>query len=328
MEYRGDGMDDIRIGVIGTDNGHGAIYSSFFNGWDHDVPLLTRLGDGSVALGHYSWGLRLREYELRDPPLVPIDGARVTRIWSQNLHDAALVARGCEIASVCEDVGEVYDDVDAVMVLHGDPTQNLRHARTALRRGLPTFIDKPLATDMATVEQIIQAAEESRTPWFTGSALRYSPELLVGRKAIEPAIGRAVSASVQCPLNFEQYGIHALEILSVLFGAQSRLVDARAYPDRDVVLIEQANGPSTLIENVRHLRAPVYQVRLFSAEGDFAVPLGKPVSSLPYLAARFVEMVRTRRPPVEAVAALQVLPTYVAALDALALSADPRARSA
>jgi predicted dehydrogenase len=299
-------MDDVRIGIVGTDNGHAAIYSSFFNGWRADVPLMTRLPDGSVALGHYIWGMRLAELQRLQPPAIPIAGARVTRLWGRR-EDVDLISRACEIEHPCADLDEIYEDVDAVMVLAGDPARNAGYAEPALRRGLPTYIDKPLCEDIATGERIFELANSSGAPCFTGSSLRYAPELRAARDVVQSTVGRVLSASVLCPRDFAQYGVHAVEMLALLFGTQGRVIDGRAYPDRDVAVVQYDSGVLASIEHILDLTHPFYRLTAVGTGGVHDVVLSRPVTPLFNLAHEFLRMVQTRRPPQPAAEALQVM---------------------
>jgi hypothetical protein len=76
-------MTDLRVGIIGTDNTHGHVYSGYINGWSHDEPIPTSVANYTAAgPTMYRWAATLRELELEKPPRVPIPGARVTRLWS------------------------------------------------------------------------------------------------------------------------------------------------------------------------------------------------------------------------------------------------------
>ena len=126
-------------------------------------------------------------------------------------HAAAVLAHeGAELACVVDpDAGRRtlfdvpgYDSLDAVDVavdgailatpsgLHAD------HAVTALRRGWPCIVEKPIAGDRAGARRIVEASEATGLPVLTGHHRRYHGSVRRLRDLIgEGAIGRPVAAT-------------------------------------------------------------------------------------------------------------------------------------
>ena len=80
--------------------------------------------------------------------------------------------------SRCATIEELCEKSDAIVILApSNPEKHLGYAKTVLRYGKPTYIDKPFAPDLRTAKEIFALAEQYGTPFFSTSALRYAEEL-------------------------------------------------------------------------------------------------------------------------------------------------------
>lgn len=89
-------------------------------------------------------------------------------------------AQWCEKNGVtlCQTLEELCEKSDVILVLApSDPDKHLPYAKTVLRYGKPTYIDKTFAPDLAQAEQIFALSKQYGTPFFSTSALRYADEL-------------------------------------------------------------------------------------------------------------------------------------------------------
>lgn len=143
------------------------------------------------------------------------DEARITTALAENPdHDAELRAAGLEIHSV---VDGVLGAVDAVIVAHRDGDRHLELALPGLRRGMPTLIDKPLATTVADAKVLADLA--STAPVTTGSVLQWHP--VVQRLSAHPpstleATGPADPRDPNAGVFF--YGVHVAEAACAAAG--------------------------------------------------------------------------------------------------------------
>jgi len=78
---------------------------------------------------------------------------------------------------VCKSLDEVSEDVDLVFVANcGDNgSEHRRLATPGIRKGVPTFIDKPFAYDLADARALVSLARKHGTPILSMSMLRVSP---------------------------------------------------------------------------------------------------------------------------------------------------------
>lgn len=136
--------------------------------------------------------------------------------WAECEHEGGktnaecCAEQGIELLSSME---EVIEKSDCLIVMSPDhPERHEELCRVALQSGKLTYVDKTFAPDRATAERIIKLAEQSGTPFFSTSALRYS-----GGYAELPREGISYIAS-RGPGLFSNYAIHHIEPIICLMG--------------------------------------------------------------------------------------------------------------
>ena len=187
----------LSIGIVGSDNSHALAYSSLLN--------LEQIAG---------------------------DDARATCIWGQEADRTKEVAEKAHIDRIVATPEDMIGQVDAVMVEDRHGGLHAAHALPFLERGIPVFVDKPLALTLADCGKIIATANANDT-WITSfSSLRTcaSTEALA-RHAGE--IGEIRSGQFAGPCDFESeyggayfYGTHTVEIAIRLLGEDIRAVRA------------------------------------------------------------------------------------------------------
>lgn len=111
----------------------------------------------------------------------------------------------------------VVDKADAVVLLAPDNAEvHLDLARRVFPAGKPVYVDKTFADSIAMAEQMIELAEQYKTPIFSSSALRYTPALV--EFMARPEAADVIDAEAQGPAEWLRYGIHTVEPLITLFG--------------------------------------------------------------------------------------------------------------
>jgi predicted dehydrogenase len=74
-------------------------------------------------------------------------------------------------------VDELVGLVDAVLIETQDGGDHLTQALPFIQAGVPTFVDKPLATSTAAARQIVEAAQARGLTFGSSSALRHALEV-------------------------------------------------------------------------------------------------------------------------------------------------------
>ena len=141
-------------------------------------------------------------YALIDSPI----GGRTTEQWCSDM--------GIRRA---ESIEEVIACSDALVVLSPDNCEmHEQLCRLPLRSGKPTYVDKTFAPDLETAKRIFAMAEESGTPCYSTSALRYAAEYA--------GITDVQGITATGPNEFETYAIHQLEPAMMLMQGEPRRV--------------------------------------------------------------------------------------------------------
>jgi len=198
--------DKIRIGIIRCDT-HGFWYAHLFQ--KPDATLMRKNNRGC----HYYF------YERDDPGalrLKPIPGMVVTRTFDEERPvEAEKLAEALGTARACKTFDEVSDDVDLVYIAdcNFEGKDHLRYARPGLRKGVPHFVDKPLAFTLKDARAIIELAKKHRTAVMCASLLRYSPQLeRFGRRLADVApVSRVDIPSIGPTLAGVYHGVSAAQ---------------------------------------------------------------------------------------------------------------------
>ncbi|MEI8247769.1 MAG: Gfo/Idh/MocA family oxidoreductase [Lentisphaerota bacterium] len=131
------------------------------------------------------------------------------------------------------DIAQLTKDVDGVLVLQDDGSQHLEMAGQLVACGKPVYVDKPIEVTAAKAQALLELYRKHNCPLFSGSALRYTPEIkAVKADAESGAILGAMTWSpyMQNPRmpGWIYYAIHAVEPLFELLGPGC--VDVRCVP--------------------------------------------------------------------------------------------------
>ena len=164
-------------------------------------------------------------YALIDSPL----GGRTTDQWCRDM--------GIRRAATIEDVVE---SSDAIVVLSPDNCEmHEQLCQLPLRSGKPVYVDKTFAPDLPTAQRIFALAEESGTPCYSTSALRFAPEYA--------GVGGVRAIASWGPNSYEIYSIHQLEPIMMLIDAEPKRVMALTGEGWYTLAIQFADGRSATL---------------------------------------------------------------------------------
>ncbi|WP_347354373.1 Gfo/Idh/MocA family oxidoreductase [Intrasporangium sp.] len=141
-------MTDLRLGIIGF-----GLRSSLAR-WAH------RPGEGSVVT------------------FVCDDDERGRRDALERVPGVAVTGRLDDL------LGSHRDEIDAVLVLTPDHLHT-EHAVRTLEAGLPTFLEKPVATTIEGADRILAAAYRTGTRLYVGHNMRHMPVITAMREVIQ-----------------------------------------------------------------------------------------------------------------------------------------------
>jgi predicted dehydrogenase len=269
---------------------HGTAFATTFNGWDEEK---AKEFQGTFVRS----GRR-------------IETARVVKVWDPDQNAARQLAEACGIESVAATAEECSAGVDAVIIIDDGSGEQAKYAEHPLRKGVPTFCDKPLAMTARAARAVAKLVRETKTPFMSASSLRFVPDIVKLREEL-PQIGEVRLASAACGNELVYYGIHALSMIYAVLGGGavsalnvgqpgSNIVRLRFADHRDVVL---------MVAEKEWMRAG-YQINLYGTKGWRSVqPDLKHLYS--YLLEAFLDLVQSGRESVpveqevEVIAALE-----------------------
>lgn len=264
---------DLRLGIIGTDTSHATAFTQVLND-----PADPKHVPGARVVAAFQGG----------SPDLKESMERIDR-YASELKDKWHV-------QFVDSIGGLCPLVDGLLLESVDGRPHLEQFREAVRCGKPVFIDKPLASTIADAFAIARLARESNIPWFSASALRFSP-------IAELRSPQSVSAIVWAPaplephhqLDLSWYGIHAVEMLYTLFGTGCVEVERMSSEYDDVITGRWSDGRLGTV----HTQRPYgkYGGVAFLKDRTLQARPDIPIDYVP-LVQQIVTFMQTRVPPV------------------------------
>ena len=276
---------ELRLAMLGMieGNGHPYSWSGIVNGYNPD----------EMAKCPYPG---ITAYMGRQPlESVRIPGARVTHIWTDDPADAPKVAAASLIANVVSQPEEVIGQVDAAIIATDDGNDHVRRARPFIEAGLPTFIDKPMATNIADLRQFVQWHREGRIMLST-SGMRYAPEMRLSDAQRAHLGDLRWITSFTCK-TWERYGIHALEAVEPLLGTGFLAVQAHSDEGGDVMHLTHRSGVRLTIGALHDAYGSFGAVHLYGTKGDLALKLSDTYNAFRSQLVAFIDMLHTGTRP-------------------------------
>lgn len=280
---------------------HGTAFATTFNGWDEDKAKQLK---GTFVKS----GRRL-------------EGARVVKLWDPDKAAARALAGVCGIETVTDAPEQCSEGVDAVLIIDDGSGAQWKYAQHPLRKGVPTFCDKPLAMTAREAAAVAKLVRETKTRFMSASSLRFVPDIIKLRNEL-PQLGAVHLASAVCGNELVYYGIHALSMIYAVLGKGavsainvgqpgSNIARLRFGKDRDVVL---------MVADKEHMQAG-YQINLYGEKGWRNVtPDLKDLYA--YLLESFLDLVITGKESVPVEEEVEVIAALEAAKRSLELGRE------
>jgi predicted dehydrogenase len=250
---------------------HGTAFASTFNGYD------------PAKKSQYQWTFAAANKRL--------EGAQVVKVWDPHRDWAERLADVCSIPKVCETPEECTDGVDAVVIVDDGSGQQAKYAIEPLKKGIPTFCDKPLAMAGKRAKEIADFAKQTGTPFMSASSLRFVPDI-IALKAKLAELDKIHIATVACGNEFVYYGIHALSMAYAVLGRGAVSALNVGQPGRNIVRIRfQAGHDVVVLVGERDYMQGGFQINLYGKKGWRT--LNPDLTDLYYyLLERFLKLVR------------------------------------
>lgn len=274
----------LRLGVIGLSagNGHPYSWSAICNGYDPAAMARCPFPAIPAYLAERAW------------PQDRLQGATVTHVWTQDAGLSAEVAAAARIATVAHDWRDMLGAVDGILLARDDAESHARFALPILEAGLPVYIDKPLALDLAAADRLL-AAERWPGQIFAGTALSHAQELqLTATQRAELGVIRHIEAVT--PKYWPTYAVHLIE-------PALAMLEQDAFPfattvlrsdDRTMLTATFPDGTSLGLASLGSLPSPI-AFRIFGSAGMIELRFRDSFTAFRTALQRFVDGIRLRR---------------------------------
>lgn len=276
---------ELRLAMLGMieGNGHPYSWSAIVNGFD------------PAAMAECPYPAILDYLGKQRVEAVRIPCARVTHIWTDDPADAPKVAAASLIEHVVARPEDVIGHVDAVIISTDDGDDHIRRAQPFIEAGLPVFVDKPMATNIADLRHFVRWHETGATILST-SGMRYAPAMRLSDEQRALLGDMRWITSFTCK-TWERYGIHALEAVEPLLGPGFLTVQALSDNGGDVMHLTHRSGVRVTIGALHDAYGSFGAVHLYGTKGQLPLRLDDTYSAFRAQLVAFIDMLRTGTRP-------------------------------
>ena len=296
------GEKELRLAMLGMieGNGHPYSWSAIVNGYD----------PAEMAKCPYAG---IPKY-LGGQPLesVRIPGARVTHLWTDDPADATKVAAASLIEHVVAKPEDVIGKVDAVIISTDDGDDHVRRARPFIEAGLPVFVDKPMATNIADLNQFLRWHLDGKTILST-SGMRYMPEMNQIAERREQ-LGDLRWLTSFTSKTWERYGIHALEAIYPVLGPGFISAQTNHRSGSDIVHLTHRSGVQVTLAAIHDAYGSFGAIHAYGTKGDLALKLADTYTAFRAQLVAFIELLRTGARPLPYSQTLELMTIIIAGI--------------
>ena len=241
-----------------------------------------------------------------------IPGARVTHVWTDDPEDAPKVAAASLISNVVANPEDVIGHVDAAVVATDDGNDHVRRARPFVEAGLPVFIDKPKATNIADLRQFIEWQRAGKVLLST-SGMRYSPQMQLSTEQKEQLGDLRWITSFTCK-TWERYGIHALEAVYPMLGPGFVSAQTQAQAGSDIVHLTHQSGAQMTLAAIHDAYGSFGAVHLYGTKGQLPLKSTDTYNAFRGQLVAFVNLLQTGKPPFDFSQTVELMAIIIAGI--------------
>ena len=271
-----------RLGVIGLDTSHSIAFTKAFNGDPADPKL-----KNCRVVAAYPWGSKTIE-------------SSSSRIPG---YTEEVKKMGVEIV---DSIDTLLAKVDGVLLETNDGGPRREQVLPVFRAGKPVFMDKPVASSLADVIAIYDAAKELGVPTFSSSSLRYAEGVQEVRGG---ELGKVLGCESHSPCSLEPshpdffwYGIHGVEMLFACMGTGCETVSRTSSDSFDLAVGRWSDGRIGSFRGIRTGSAPYGGM----AYGEKGVKAIGPYKGYQPLIIQIAEFFRSGESPIPAAETIEL----------------------
>ncbi|QDT00411.1 hypothetical protein HG15A2_37470 [Adhaeretor mobilis] len=269
--------DTIRAGIIGCDTSHVIAFTDLFNAPDADESLANVKVVAAFPGGSHD---------------IASSRDRVGK-FTEKLRDKGI--------QIVDSVDTLVDLVDVVLLESVDGRKHLEQVRPVFASGKRVFIDKPIAASLADTIEIADLSKESGVPFFSCSAIRFTPGISSART--DPKLGQITGCATYSPCPVEPthpdlywYGVHGVEALFTIMGPDCERVTRTQTEDTELVVGVWGDGLVGTFRGIRKGRRD-YGALLFREKSNVFI---EGFGGYEPLVKQIAQFFKTGVPPVSA----------------------------
>ena len=229
-------MSKIKVGVVRCDT-HAVYYANLIQ--EHDPHVLRELRGNGYFYFYTCYS------DSRKMAFSKVPGFEITKLWDEDGKTAENMARiYYDAPKVCNTLEEVSDGVDLVLIAdcNGDGLDHLKLAAPGIKKGVPTFIDKPFAYEVKDARRMVELAEKHKTPIMSLSILRALPQVARFRNRFAELNGPEFGV-IKGSGGAMAAHVHSISLAQHLFGKGVESVEAMGQTPLAYVHLDYGGKP-------------------------------------------------------------------------------------
>ncbi|MBI5801634.1 MAG: Gfo/Idh/MocA family oxidoreductase [Verrucomicrobia bacterium] len=285
------------LGMI-EGNGHPYSWSAIINGYDR------------AAMARCPYPTILDYLGKQAFESVRIPGARVTHVWTDDPADAPKVAAASLIGHIAGKPEDVIGHVDAVVIATDDGDDHVRRVAPFVEAGLPVFVDKPMATNLADLRQFVQWQRAGKVI-LSSSGMRYAPELQLSAEQ-RAALGELRWITSFTCKSWERYGIHALEAVYPLLGPGFETAQVTHREGSDIVQLTHRSGVPVTLGAIHDAGGSFGAVHLYGTKSQLPLLCRDYYTAFRAQLVSFIGLLQTGRAPFDFSQTIELMAILIA----------------
>ena len=219
----------IRLGIIGTSAGNGHPYSwaSIINGYDDNY------------LDDCPYPAIIKYLRANDHFVNKIKNVEITHIWTQDIEVSKEIANIAFIPNIEKNYIDLIKKVDGILLARDDFENHLSMSMPFLKASIPIYIDKPIATNLKTLNNIFKE-QKYKGQIFSCSALKYAKEFNLGDDYLSN-FGSLKKVIAIAPKDWLHYSVHIIEPVLKIF---------KLYKNFNSIFVKEYNTKGQSVEIV------------------------------------------------------------------------------
>jgi predicted dehydrogenase len=181
-----------------------------------------------------------------------------------------------------------------------------------LERGIPTYIDKPLAPTLEKAERLISLARQKGALLMSCSALRYARELEAFQKERDEVGDITVGVGVAAVGEVLRYGIHPLELVHTIMGRGVEYVQNVGDEGSNIVKVAYPDGRRIVLLAFKNMSYTLEGI-FYGKKGHRAVTVKDDGYFYSNMLKHFVEGIKNKKMPVPLDDTLEIVKICLAA---------------